>query len=247
MDSKIETPKQTCIPPKLFKRNEYGLLCDVNYVYNENGTIDWRKMISPEFLVPNKQYFERKKKTVPTSIEGLEDRELIILLGGIKELAQIRGYEAVNYKAISPSHDFVSAVCSIVWLPNYETEDRHVEFSAMGDAHPQNTNNFVRNYLSTIAENRSFVRCVRNFLRVNIVSQEEIGDTTDVEQIQDMPKNVLALTMKEYGISFEQIKTKLITEKLEGAENFKSVDDIPKSTQFELIGRIKTKAQAKAT
>src|ERR1017187_4253624 len=62
---------ETCIPPKKFERNEYGLICDgsVSYVYNEDGTINWRKMIRPQFLVPNKQFFEKKGLPVPERSE----------------------------------------------------------------------------------------------------------------------------------------------------------------------------------
>ena len=50
-------------------------------------------------------------------------------------------------------------------------------FSAIGDASPNNTESFARFYLGPIAENRAFVRCVRNFLKINVVAQEELGST----------------------------------------------------------------------
>ena len=43
------------IPPTEFIRNKYGLLNNVNYVFDESGRVNWRKMVAPEFLVPNKQ------------------------------------------------------------------------------------------------------------------------------------------------------------------------------------------------
>lgn len=234
-------------PPKIFKRNEFGLIEDENvkYVFNDDGTINWRKMTKPEFLVPNKQYFERYKKPVPSSIEGLEDNQLLILLGGIKELAQMRGYESVAHVPMSPANDYVISVCSIRWIPNYETEGRSVTFSAIGDASPFNTNSFAKNYLGPIAENRAFVRSVRNFLKINIVSQEELGAPMGLQEEADASSNLLKEVMTAYGVSFEKVKEALIKDKLEGAESFSRLEDVPKFKQFELIERIKKAASKK--
>src|SRR5581483_2754927 len=129
--SETTEPVSTSVPPKQFKRNEFGLIFGAtNYVYNEDGTINWRKMIKPEFLTPNKQYFQRFNKKIPESIEGLEDKELLILLGGIKDLAQTRGFTSVTYTVTSPSKDYVVATCEIRWIPNYETNHDAVTFSA---------------------------------------------------------------------------------------------------------------------
>lgn len=237
------------IPPKIFKRNEFGLIDDgsVVYIFNEDGTINWRKMVKPEYLKPNKQHFQRFNKPIPESVEGLEDNELIILLGGLKELAQIRGYKAVlPYKVTSPSNEYVVAVASIIWIPNYETEGREVQFSAIGDASPNNTSGFGKNYLGAFAENRAFVRCIRNFLKINIVSQEEIGGPIQNDTIEDTSLNLLQNIMNKHGISFEDIKRKLINDKVEGAENFTNISQISKFKQLELISRIIKAAEHKA-
>ena len=94
---------------KTIKRNEHGLIVNdsIEYVFDENGFVDWRKMIKQEHLVPNKQ------KTTDTDVSKLEDKDLIILLGGIKELAQIRGYTKVSYVVVSPSPEYVVTTCSI--------------------------------------------------------------------------------------------------------------------------------------
>lgn len=214
-----------------------GLLKDVDYIFTDDGMVDWRKMVKTEYLVPNKE------RTNETDVTKLKDNQLIILLGGIKELAQIRGYTNVTYDLVSPSSDYVVATCKISWKPNYETEGDPVVFSAIGDASPHNTNSFARNFLGPIAENRAFVRCVRNFLKINIVAQEELGDAKSAtpapaENASD-PKSLLKNVMKEKGVSFEIIKKKLIAEGYEAAATLNSVDDIPKSKIFELIERLK--------
>jgi hypothetical protein len=231
-------------PPKLFKRNEFGLIDDesISYVFNEDGSVNWRKMVKPEFLVPNKQAFERRGKQIPESIEGLEDRDLIILLGGIKDLAALRGYSEVRHTVQSPAADCIISSCAISWLPNYETENRPVTFSAIGDATPFNTTNFGKNFLGACAENRAFVRAVRNFLKVNIVGQDELGGTAG--PTQDAPETdqtsaTLLAVMAAHNVSFEKVKSTLVKEQFPGAELFTRVEDIPNFKKFELIERIK--------
>lgn len=225
-------------PPKTLKRNEFGLLEEppIPYVFNEDGYVNWRKMIRPEFLVPNKQ------RTQETDITKLEDKDLLILLGGIKELAQIRGFTCVSYDVPEASPNYVIASCYINWIGNYETGNVDVSFQALADASPDNTQSFGRNYLAAIAENRAFVRCVRNFLKINIVGQEEIG-AKQVEEIGAdnpiSPAAVLSNIMKEKNVSFDSIKKKLVSEKFDKADEFESINDIPKPKVFELIERLR--------
>jgi len=217
-----------------FKRDENGLLFKPNvpYQFNDDGSINWRAMIRQEFLVPNKE------RTKETDVSKLEDKDLIILLGGIKELAQIRGFTNVNYTVTSPTPEYAVAVCSINFIGNYETGNREVQFSAIGDASPFNTKDFAKNYLGPIAENRSFCRCVRNFLKINIVAQEELGKTKDEEKNAFDPASLLQRTMKEKNLTLDNIKKRLIKENYVGAEDITSVHDIPKIKIFELIDRI---------
>ena len=241
MDSKEEVLKkaQKELYYKVMKRlsrNADGLIEGVDYVFNEDGTINWRKMVKREYLVSNKQ------RTKETDVSKLEDKDLLILLGGIKELAQIRGFSDVSYSVVSPSPDYVVATCKIQWISNFETEGKEVGFSAIGDASPNNTQSFARHYLGPIAENRSFVRCVRNFLKINIVSQEELG-AGKVEQEESTenklnPKSFLESIMKEKKISFEQVKAKLIKENFPKAEELNSIADISNSKVFDLIERL---------
>ena len=230
---------------KQIKRDDSGLLSDVNYHFSGEGLIDWRKMINNKWLVPNRQ------RTTETDVSNLKDYELIILLGGIKELAQTRGFTDVKYDVVSPSADYVVATCSITWIPNYETEGKEVTFSAIGDASPQNTSGFGQMFLAACAENRSFVRCVRNFLRINIVAQEELtkmvaGKSTyspsekEEEKNKTSPSFLLKKIMAEKGVGFDSVKKKLEKEKFEGLSKISSIEDIPKFKMFELIERIKT-------
>ena len=229
------------IPPNIITRNKYGLLenSNINYIYNEDGTINWRKMVKTEYLVPNRQ------KTQETDVSKLEDKDLLILLGGIKELAQIRGYTTVEYKVVAATENYFATSCRIIWIPNYETDGREIVFEALADATSNNTKSFARFFLAAIAENRAFVRCVRNFLKINIVSQEELGDAKLIDDSNILvenptsPQTLLEKTMKDKGVTFDILKKKLIKEKFDGAESFNTVLDIPKVKIFELIDRIK--------
>ena len=212
----------------------------VDYVFNEDGFVDWRKMVKPEFLYANRQ------KTNENDVSKLQDHELIIKLGGIKELAQVRGYSSVEYSVESPARDYVVATCMITWIPNFETEGRQVTFSAIGDASPGNTSSFAQDYLGPIAENRSFVRCVRNFLRINVVGQDEVGSAKTSSPNQATasaagdfsPKTHLASLMKSKGITFDKLKLKLAKEGYEKAGDMERLEDIPNMKVFELIERI---------
>lgn len=229
-------------PPKSFKRNEFGLLEEppIPYVFNDDGTVNWRKMIRSEFLVPNKQ------KTQETDISKLEDKDLLILLGGIKELAQIRGFTCVSYDVPEAGPNYVIASCYINWIGNYETNNEQVSFQALADASIENTQSFSKMFLAATAENRSFVRCVRNFLKINIVGQEEIGAKVLPEDLAVenplSPTAVLSNLMKEKGISFDDVKRRLIKDKVDKAEEMTSLSEIPKPKIFELIDRIKKSA-----
>lgn len=222
-------------------RDENGLINNglFNYIFNEDGTLNWRKMIRPEYLVSNRQ------RTKEVDVSKLEDKDLLILQGGIKQLAQIRGYTEVSYEVVSPSPEYVVAICKIKWIPNFETEGKEVVFSAIGDASPLNTNSFAKLFLGPIAENRAFVRCVRNFLKINIVTQEEIGGAKVSEESSSISREALAdprvrleKIMSEKGVSFSVLKKKLIDEKIDGADLFESIQDVPRLQVFELIERL---------
>jgi len=232
----------TCTPPKLISRNEYGLICspDFQYVYSDDGTINWRKMLKMEHLVPNKQ------RTNETDVSKIDDKHLLILLSGIKYLAYLRGVTSVKYKNVSPSPDYVVSSCEIDFIPNYETEGRAVTFSSVGDASLQNTHGFGSLYLGPIAENRAFVRCVRNFLRINVVAFDEVlQNNTTVEASIDStaastsPVDALIDVMNEKKVTWEMLHKRLIEENYPNAKDLNSVSDLPGFKIFELIGRIK--------
>jgi hypothetical protein len=250
-----EETESLSIPPLAFhekyKRNEYGLIESQEYFFNEDGSVDWRKMIKDEFLYPNKGWFDARKKEVPSSIDGLKDNQLLIMLGGIKEIAKLRGFHSVSYEINHINENYVVAKCRISWISNYETiNDYHAAYVAYEDvanATLANTDDFCAKFLETIACNRAFVRCVRNFLGIHIVGADEIdksknsfnasveASTFDNSIIPVTPTGILEKTLREkHGITdFEGFRAILrdlwSSEKYryEGIKDWKNFEDIP--------------------
>ena len=163
--------------PKLFNRDENGLLNNIQYTFNEDGSINWRAMVKEEHLFPNRTWFEKFKKEVPKTIEGLKDHQLLIKLSGIKELARLRGFDSVKFETIKCEQDHVAVKCQISFISNYETSDK-VIYEDMANATVNNCSSFAVKFLETIASNRAFVRAVRNFLNIHIVGFDEM-DTSE--------------------------------------------------------------------
>lgn len=230
------------------ERNSQGLLENVEYSYKEDGSIDWRKMVKNDYLVPNKQ------RTSESDVSKLDDSKILILLAGIKELAQIRGFKSVKYTVSHADMEYVCVTCGITWIGNYETEGEEVYFESMADAGTHNTESFGQSFLATTAENRAFVRAVRNFLKINLVGNEEMGPKKIVSsgnsyQNSSSDKfsagNYLKTTLKENNISFNYVKERMISEGVSGAEDWQTVNDIPKIVAFDLIEKIQKRKTVK--
>ena len=143
--------------------------------------------------------------------------------------------------------DYVAVKCTINWISNYETNMQEVSFSALADAHLDNTKDFAKNFLMAIAENRAFIRAVRSFLKINIVGNDEMGKTTHVDSEVEpntaitQPVALLQKTMEEHGISFDQVKERAIQKKMDGADSWNEIKDISPLAMFTIISGIKNK------
>jgi len=235
-----------------FRRCADGLLSNKKYEFTEDGLVNWRKMIDPKYLVPNLSKFPSGTENKSLNVQELEDSQLLILLGGIKDLANIRGYSKVQYNVFNCTQNHVAVSCKITWSPNFETNGDTVEFESLADAHLDNTKSFAKDFLMAIAENRAFVRSVRNFLRINIIGSDELGDSKNQTVIHtesgvesqvsaSHPSNVLKDAMIKANISFEKMKETLLKEGVADAESWSSINEIPHKLIFSLIQRIKKK------
>jgi len=247
-----------------YSRDEGGLLRSVDYKFNEDGSVNWRAMVDSKYLFPNKSWFEARDKPMPRSVDGLQDNQLLIKLAGIKELAKLRGYNSVRYNVIKCEKDHVAIKCEISWVPNFENPSQDsdflpesTQFEDVANATTENTSSFATKFLETIAANRSFVRCVRNFLNVHIVGDDEIDksnglpqhpEADEVEPLKKLTPNgvleSLALSKLKCS-SFNDFKDKLRelwTLELyrnDNAKNWESYDDVPAKEARLLINIIK--------
>jgi hypothetical protein len=216
---KKETVIDNSFGPNTFRRDDLGLLENVQYKFNQDGTIDWRSMVHKDKIYPNKDWFTRNNKEIPNSIDGLPDYQLVITLAGLKELANLRGFVKVRYRSLESTPEFSSTVCRITWIPNFETGMQKVVYEDMASAHIGNVDDFGQKYLDTIAANRSFARCVRNFLNIHVVSSDEIGKSNskvaskaasseaDTLSPQAMLKSVFETKFEDH--SWEDFKSEL--------------------------------------
>jgi hypothetical protein len=196
---------------------------------------------------------------VPNSVEGLQDNQLLIMLGGIKELAKLRGYTSVDFELENISDNYVTAKCTISWSNNYETVDA-TTYTDVANASASNTDAFCLKFLETIACNRAFVRCVRNYLNVHIVGADEIdksrgADNSSTVESSDNLSPVITpsallekiLRDKHSVSSFESFKEILRdlwkSEKYrnEEAREWKSFEDISAKEAKKLIITLKSK------
>tara|TARA_R110001583_G_C5608155_1_gene405088 strand:- start:960 stop:1601 length:642 start_codon:yes stop_codon:yes gene_type:complete len=208
-------------------------------------------MIKPEFLYPNKGWFDARNKPIPNTIEGLDDKQLLIMLGGIKELAKMRGYCGVEFKVDNISDGYVTAKCTIHWHKNYESVNEYsTSYEDVANATLANTDAFCAKFLETIACNRAFVRCVRNYLNIHIVGADEIDKSKGAAQAVESeavapitPVGLLQKTLrdKHQVDSFEGCKELLRDlwkdEKYrnESAKKWGSFTDIPAKEARKLI------------
>ena len=233
--------------PSLFSRDENGLLKNVQYVFDEGGSVNWRAMIKNDHLFPNRGWFEGRGKDVPYSADGLSDHQLLIKLGGIKELARLRGFTNVSYCAQKCELDHVAVTCTMTFIGNYETGNKEISFQDMANATLENTSSFATKFLETIACNRAFVRCVRNFLNVHIVGDDEIDKSG--KPPSSSPKNPSPLAphgvLEKKFVTFDEFKNTL--RDLWSSGDYKNADvkkwedfsDIPPKEARILIGLIK--------
>ena len=145
--------------------------------------------------------------------------------------------------------------CSISWTNNYESSLLCQDYQDVANATTSNTNSFCSKFLETIACNRAFVRCVRNYLNIHIVGADEIDNSKGADNSQGVetaalspvtPVGLLEKTLREkHDISnFEGFKELLRglwkDEKYMNDEvkNWKSFKDLPAKEARKLIGII---------
>ena len=249
------------IPPNSFERNAFGLYKHLNYIFTEDGYVDYYKMLKPEHIVLNrrkKEAIEKKyKKTfdeIDIEKDKVEDEDLVILLAGIRFLAALRGFISVDYDFES-NEEGAYTKCIMTFLGNYETNHRVVCFSALAERHRANLVGIFQNFPLSLSENGAFVRCVRSFLRIPIMAQDEIIGVKEDEEVESeeelspvSPHAALDSYLKAKACPYKKLHQKLIkkvNDKNEplfpDAEKWVKITDIPKETVLPILTMLKEK------
>lgn len=226
------------------KRLENGLVEGINYTRDENGRIDWFKLIPKKFLYINQEKRSQIEKRLGKKLEEAAESEMldsdyVINLQGIKFLLDLRGYKSCRTKIDSCLPEYAAATCEITFIPNDEDNFEQV-FTACACAHPQNTKSWYAKYLVEASSNRALCRAVRQFLRINAVAQEELGGAAganEEESVNPMsPVNTLIQKMKKDKKTFNDIKALL----KEGgySDSVETVNQIPPNQIWYLLGKL---------
>lgn len=247
------TEELNLIQPQILHRAQNGLYENIQYDIGEDGFINWRNLIDKKYLYPNKEWFERKNLPVPTSIEGLEDHQLLIKIGGINQLARLRGYSSVDMNINNVEPGYVTSKCTINWIGNIESGGQDVSFSWVANSNFDNCGAFMQPYQETQAANRAFNLCVRKFLNINIVSDEELGkgqvENTREEKEDDSgptAQKTLRKVLTENGVSTKDGFSEFLRKRVADGtitqdlmDSWSSCDEIPAKFCRKFIGILK--------
>ena len=193
------------------KRDPLGLCEGITYTFKDDGLVDWRAMVNKEHIYPNEKYFTEKKKPVPSTIEGLDDKECLITLAGLKELLALRGYSSLDFQVLNDRDGIITTKCTIVFTPNFETDGLSVSRSDIATAGVFNVSPQYVAYSHTISANRAMARTIRSFLNIHVVSSEEIGDDSassseSKKEVVVSPYSFLMNSINENSLSIEEVK-----------------------------------------
>ncbi len=232
------------------KRLENGLIEGVNYIKDEKtGKIDWLKMLPEEYLYINQDKKTQLEKRIGKTfdqikISEVKETELVITLQGIRFLLDLRGYKYAKVKIESCNQDYAAASCEICFIPNEEENFEQIFFGS-ASAHSANTKSWYAQYLVEASSNRALCRAVRNFLKINIVSREELGSATEDDNSQSSYTPAPALQLKIFREIMEKKKVtwEILAAKMkkEGLfqEGWTKIEDLPNDVLFTYLERIK--------
>jgi len=239
---------------KKIERDENNLIKGFDYKFTTEGLVDWRSLVKKEYLYPNPQNkeklaqkYNKKYEELDVVNDKIEDIDLVIKLAGLRELARVKGFKSIEYRPIVASESYCATVCRIVWIGDFESENREIVFEAMASASPTTTKGFGQNYLIEMSENRALCRCVRESLSINIVSNFELGTDKLVEESSYSsnsnnlldPVNTLSKIIENKGKTPEKFLKRCVEVwNIEEAKNWKNLNDIPKDKILGLIEKL---------
>jgi hypothetical protein len=248
--------------PDVWQRDEHGLLKNVDYVFKEDGSIDWKLMLPKEYLYINEDWFVQNQQDVPDSPDGLKDEQIIVGLAALKEIAKVRGLVSCEMNVDRTDTNHATCTCRLEFIPNYETCGKTLVYEAVANASAFNVSDYFQIYLETIASNRAFGRAVRNALRIDIVSDTELSspqwisnsvEGTGIELWRSLAEackktKFIEIKNKDDGQTtkhpidnFDAFKKYLLYRGSEDATGWDSWKDIPNDKCLLYLGKLKEK------
>ncbi len=233
------------------KRLENGLLENVNYVRDEKTSkINWFRMIPANYLYLNQDKKAKIEARIGRKINGplqdsdltdLNETDLVITLAGVRHLLDLRGYKSVKMVVGNSDPGYAAVSCEILFTP---LEDNNTEqsFSACASAHTQSTKSWYQNYLVEAASNRAFCRCVRNFLGINVVAQDELGgassESNDDQPVNMMsPSGLLKAAMGRSGKTFKDVVS-MLNQKGYDTSKVTTISEIPANQILDILEKL---------
>jgi hypothetical protein len=229
-------------------RDVNGFLKTVTLPLKENGLINWRKIISKEHLALNRYNLAGRGVSIESMsqdeisklIDESPEEDLVIKLGGFRELAAIRGFEEIDSKIEGFNQDGVSIKVTIKWIANQENP-RGLTVSAIASASPANTDQLFSKFLETIAENRAFIRAVRNSLGIISLGQDEFKQEDVKIEAQNVKiQSLLGQAMEKAGVSLEGLKIASSDKGFIWNDKWTSVEKIDPAAAMSFIPLLKT-------
>jgi len=220
----------------MIKRDENGLIEGVEYKFRPDGSIDWQLMLKPEHLYINRDYKNDIEKRFNLSLKEidvtlLEKREVLITLEGINYLAWLRGRRSIIPDVKFVSETEVTSTVTVTFISNFEDPDGLV-VGAQASANVYSVSGKFQPFLATFAQNRAFVRAVRQALRIESLGKDEfdaeasqkheeavkngftlvksnippVSEPSESKYSGPMPHDALAKACIEKGYTFEDIR-----------------------------------------
>jgi len=226
---------------------------------NVETCIDWKALIPDSEIVLNREAFLKKginvnelSKEDQASLKAeAAENEKLIKLNGFKHLARLRGLKASKCHVVESSAERVVVQQMLSFLPNSENPEG-LEVHAVANATLNNVMGATfQSYLEPIAQNRAFVRAVKDALGINILGQDELpleANAIIVEKTAG-PSIHAALdqVMESKCISWSDLKATLVSKEHEyqGCRDWNSSKDIPQATVLGLLTELKKINQGK--
>ena len=178
-------------------RDENGFLKDRVYVKNDDGSVNWRKMIDAQYLYPREgrdreqieARFGRKfEQLTEDEIAKIDDRQLLITLAGINNLAWLRGIKSSVPQPPVVTANEVTSVWVVEFIPNAE-DPYGLTVAGQASASLYSVSGRFQLHLAALAGNRSYVRAVRQALRIEILGKDEFDPEASAAYEKSLKEN----------------------------------------------------------